>query len=396
MASEKWCNCNHGAVAHTACRLCKCQTFDGKPDDAPATEGVKEVGQLSRSELSDKIMQEGNASIGLSMLKGVMKFHPDFAWTWHCNIACVAMDEGVNASTANLLAARFMMSAFEVDTAVKNGTSAKMKEWLGMRPDGSEPEKPDSGEEKGMADVRKCSYCDHLFVMHSKTGGGCHDDTGGICRHRCTIPYDLLVDTPATEGIVDGHDLAYEKWLRDNGRESSRQAIFDYISDVGMKTDGPKPPAAPALSLLIMDMTDQCIMRVERGKITAAMWPTFYSDADYQQLWDSGTFAVDKTFPNLKSQIDKDFAVEPPIPRLMKVKNSYQFTYSGPITQEWSKPMPVTTELFGMEYDALNTLAKQAGATQDLPIYDSQTASRGVWTRLPSIPEIAIWRFEVK
>lgn len=41
---------------------------------------------------------------------------PSYAWTWHCNIAMAAMDEGVDHMTANKLAARFLMILTGVDT----------------------------------------------------------------------------------------------------------------------------------------------------------------------------------------------------------------------------------------------------------------------------------------
>ena len=41
---------------------------------------------------------------------------PDYAWSWHCNIAVAAMDEGVDCMTANKLAARFLMVLTGVDT----------------------------------------------------------------------------------------------------------------------------------------------------------------------------------------------------------------------------------------------------------------------------------------
>ena len=41
---------------------------------------------------------------------------PSYAWTWHCNIAMAAVDEGVDHMAANKLAARFLMILTGVDT----------------------------------------------------------------------------------------------------------------------------------------------------------------------------------------------------------------------------------------------------------------------------------------
>lgn len=46
-----------------------------------------------------------------------LKEDPDYAWTWHCNVACAMTDEGVDHATANRGAARFMRWFAGVDPA---------------------------------------------------------------------------------------------------------------------------------------------------------------------------------------------------------------------------------------------------------------------------------------
>lgn len=41
---------------------------------------------------------------------------PAWAWSYHCNLACAAMDEGLKPAAANRAAARFMKAAFGIDT----------------------------------------------------------------------------------------------------------------------------------------------------------------------------------------------------------------------------------------------------------------------------------------
>jgi len=53
---------------------------------------------------------------GFSEVKAAMQSDDDYAWSWHCNVACAAMDEGVDHKTAQKIAARFMGWAFQVDT----------------------------------------------------------------------------------------------------------------------------------------------------------------------------------------------------------------------------------------------------------------------------------------
>ena len=49
-------------------------------------------------------------------IKKAMHEDYSYAWSWHCNIAVPAMDEGLPHEAANKAAARFMYNAFELDT----------------------------------------------------------------------------------------------------------------------------------------------------------------------------------------------------------------------------------------------------------------------------------------
>lgn len=40
-----------------------------------------------------------------------------YAWSWHCNLACSMMDTGITRDKVNKAAARFMRTAFGVDTS---------------------------------------------------------------------------------------------------------------------------------------------------------------------------------------------------------------------------------------------------------------------------------------
>lgn len=52
----------------------------------------------------------------MATVTNAIRNDPDYAWSWHCNIAMAAMDEGVNHMAANKLAARFLMILTGVDT----------------------------------------------------------------------------------------------------------------------------------------------------------------------------------------------------------------------------------------------------------------------------------------
>ena len=62
-------------------------------------------------------MNEISTQTALDVLKNAMLTDYECAWSWHCNIVCCAMDEGVEHGTANRIAGRFMKLAFGVDTS---------------------------------------------------------------------------------------------------------------------------------------------------------------------------------------------------------------------------------------------------------------------------------------
>ena len=50
----------------------------------------------------------------MQALSEAMLEDPDYAWSWHCNLACCAMDEGLDHEAANRAAERFMALAFNI------------------------------------------------------------------------------------------------------------------------------------------------------------------------------------------------------------------------------------------------------------------------------------------
>jgi hypothetical protein len=49
-------------------------------------------------------------------LERALQDDPEYAWSWHCNIACPIMDEGASYELANKAAARIMKHLFHIDT----------------------------------------------------------------------------------------------------------------------------------------------------------------------------------------------------------------------------------------------------------------------------------------
>lgn len=64
----------------------------------------------------DEIVDGITAKAAMGALKKALRADPEYAWSWHCNIAMAALDEGLEHKKANQAAARFMRNAFDIDT----------------------------------------------------------------------------------------------------------------------------------------------------------------------------------------------------------------------------------------------------------------------------------------
>lgn len=65
----------------------------------------------------------------LSQLKAALKNCDDFAWTWHCNLACIGLDSGGAHEVANRRAAQFMKNAFGVDVTTQENWKQLERQW---------------------------------------------------------------------------------------------------------------------------------------------------------------------------------------------------------------------------------------------------------------------------
>lgn len=54
--------------------------------------------------------------LALWIIGRAMRRDPEFAWSWHCNIAMTGVDAGADHRQANVQAGYFMWRAFRVDT----------------------------------------------------------------------------------------------------------------------------------------------------------------------------------------------------------------------------------------------------------------------------------------
>lgn len=63
-----------------------------------------------------EIMNKIKTPDAFQALKNAVIEDPDYAWSWHCNIAMPLIDAGVNEKTAQEAAATVMRNFFGVDT----------------------------------------------------------------------------------------------------------------------------------------------------------------------------------------------------------------------------------------------------------------------------------------
>jgi hypothetical protein len=61
-----------------------------------------------------------------------MQDDPDYAWSWHCNVAMAFFDAGGDSYTANQGAARFMRLLANVDPAHELPSHQPRREWRGL------------------------------------------------------------------------------------------------------------------------------------------------------------------------------------------------------------------------------------------------------------------------
>ena len=81
----------------------------------------------------------------MDTLKTNMKEDPEFAWSWHCNIAVQFQDAGVSHAISNDGASRFMKLCFGVDTLQRRGVPpTKIKAKVANKPDLRAREKTDN------------------------------------------------------------------------------------------------------------------------------------------------------------------------------------------------------------------------------------------------------------
>jgi hypothetical protein len=62
-------------------------------------------------------------------MKAAMAANPDYAWSWHCNIARPLIDSGIDGLKAQQCAARLMKHFWGVDTSANKHYASVCENW---------------------------------------------------------------------------------------------------------------------------------------------------------------------------------------------------------------------------------------------------------------------------
>lgn len=159
---------------------------------------------------------------------------------------------------------------------------------------------------------------------------------------------------PAHHPDCDGHGFRLCKYP---GHVS---AVFDELS-------------VPSLSLLIIDLGNCCVVKVESGELPDALqgwcWLPFWESEQAKKVLPT-TGAITASFDQLKATLDGD----KPLPRLERDKKGDLRLH---IFKQWQGD---ELQIVSGDYDALSQLAGHP-----LPIYEPK---EGKWEQLGTLPEI--------
>lgn len=102
-------------------------TLGGNHLAGPAAEACDEFLKLRDCSRGEPMVQDWQKHLdapivltpaaGMDAIKKAMQADYGYAWAWHCNVAMAAVDEGLSYDAAQRAAARFMFSAFGIDTS---------------------------------------------------------------------------------------------------------------------------------------------------------------------------------------------------------------------------------------------------------------------------------------
>lgn len=146
----------------------------------------------------------------MAIVTDALRADPDYAWSWHCNVAMSALDEGLDHYRANKAAARFMSLLAGVDTSKHPGfpdaTDATLKESINDRSERQFMERMASNHEKLTEFSQTVESFTHDYQRLYSTYKSYRDILAGLIKERDSLreqiakPAQEVADTVPSEG----------------------------------------------------------------------------------------------------------------------------------------------------------------------------------------------------
>jgi hypothetical protein len=97
-------------------------------------DGTNKLTNKTMTALRAALAQQEQAPVADAMktVTKAMQDDPDYAWSWHCNVAMAFVDAGGDSYTANQGAARFMRLLANVDPAHELPSHPPRREWRSL------------------------------------------------------------------------------------------------------------------------------------------------------------------------------------------------------------------------------------------------------------------------
>lgn len=142
----------------------------------------------------------------MAIVTNALHADPDYAWSWHCNVAMSALDEGLDHYRANKAAARFMSLLAGVDTSKHPGfpdaTDATLKESINDRSERQFMERMASNHEMLTAFSQTIESFTHDYQLLYSTYKSYRDMLAGLIKERDSLR-DQVAKPAQDVGLTD-------------------------------------------------------------------------------------------------------------------------------------------------------------------------------------------------
>lgn len=187
------------------------------------------------------------------------------------------------------------------------------------------------------------------------------------------------------EGSYAAVKVGEPMWVHDTCGRAYQEAGRKYTRLMSEKYY-PSDDPPPSLSLLVIDLGDCCVVRVEKG---CWAWPTI-GDLHLDSMGEGGRVLIDKPFADLRAALEGG----KPVPRIEREGDDHLRVWTSYSPHSSGGSLTKTFNINQEDYDALSELCGKP-----LPIWEGN----GTWEQLypfnesvgAQMPELGlrIWRY---